>query len=70
MPWFDVVSGFAIVRAVVLKKGSSYGGLVVKSCAIPVWKLSFVLILGPWPHIGPVPGATLRCLWGPGSLPS
>ena len=52
------------------QKGCSYGGLVVKSCAIPVWKLSFVLILGPWPHIGPVPGATLRCLWGPGSLPS
>ena len=21
------------------------------------------------PHIGPVPGATLGCLWGPGSLP-
>ena len=51
------------------QKGSSYGGLVVKSCAIPVWKLSFVLILCPWPHIGPVPGATLGCLWGPGCLP-
>jgi hypothetical protein len=22
------------------------------------------------PHIGPVPGATLGCLWGPGSLPN
>ncbi len=44
-------------------------GLVVKSCAVPVWKLSFVLILGHWPHIGPVPGATLGCLWGPGGLP-
>ena len=43
---------------------------MVKSCAVPVWKLSFVLILGPWPHIGPVPGATLGCLWGPGGLPS
>ena len=44
-------------------------GLVVKSCAVPVWKLSFVLILGHWPHIGPVLGATLGCLWGPGGLP-
>ena len=44
-------------------------GLVVKSCAVPVWKLSFVLILGHWPHIGPVPGATLGCLWGLGGLP-
>ena len=26
--------------------------------------------LGHWPHIGPVPGATLGCLWGPGSLPN
>ena len=41
-----------------------------KSCAVPVWKLSFVLILGHWPHIGPVPGATLGCLWGPGGLPN
>ena len=45
-------------------------GLVVKSCAVPVWRLSFVLILGHWPHIGPVPGATLGCLWGPGGLPN
>ncbi len=44
-------------------------GLVAESCAVPVWKLSFVLILGHWPHIGPVPGATLGCLWGPGGLP-
>ena len=43
---------------------------MVKSCAVPVWKLSFFLILGPWPHIGPVPGTTLGCLWGPGGLPS
>ena len=39
---------------------------MVKSSAVPVWKLSFVLILGHWPHIGPVLGATLGCLWGPG----
>jgi hypothetical protein len=44
-------------------------GLVVKSCADPVWKLSFVSILGHWPHIGPIPGTTLGCLWGPGGLP-
>ena len=44
-------------------------GLAAKCCAAPVWKLSFVLILGHWPHIGPVPGATLGLLWGPGGLP-
>ena len=37
-------------------------GLVAKCCAAPVWKPPFVLILGHWPHIGPVPGATLGCL--------
>ena len=45
-------------------------GLVAKCCAVPVWRPSFVLILGHWPHIGPVPGATLGCLWGPGGLPT
>ena len=45
-------------------------GLVAKCCAIPVWRPSFVLFLGHWPHIGPVPGATLGCLWGPGGLPT
>ncbi len=44
-------------------------GLVAKCRAVPVWKLSFVLILGHWPHIGPVLGATLGCLRGPGGLP-
>ncbi len=43
-------------------------GLVVKSCAASVWKLSFVSLLGHWPQIGPVQ-ATLGCLWGPGGLP-
>ena len=28
-----------------------------------------MLILSHWPHIGPVPGATLGCLWEPGGLP-
>ncbi len=45
-------------------------GLVVKSCAVPVWRFSCVLILGHWPHIGPVRGTTLGCLWGPGGLPN
>ena len=44
-------------------------GLVGKSCAISVRRRSFVLILDHWPHIGPVPGATLGCLWGPGGFP-
>ena len=30
---------------------------------------SFVFILDHWLHIGPVPGATLGCLWGPRGLP-
>ncbi len=37
-------------------------GLAAKCCAVPVWKLSFVLILGHWPHIGAVPQKTLGCL--------
>ncbi len=45
-------------------------GLVVKSCAVPVWRFSFVLILGHWPHIGPVPGASLGGLRGPGGFPN
>ena len=48
---------------------SMTSGLMGKSCAISVRRPSFVLILGHWPHIGPVPGATLGCLWGPGGLP-
>ena len=44
-------------------------GLVGKSCAISVRRPSFVLILSHWPHIGPVPGPTLGCLWGPGGFP-
>ncbi len=43
-------------------------GLVAKCCAVPVWKSSFVLILGRWHHIGPVIGATLGCLGGPRGL--
>ena len=37
-------------------------GLVGKSCAISVRRLSFVLILGHWPHIGPVPAAAYSVL--------
>ena len=50
---------------------SRTSGLVGKSCAISVRRPSFVLILGHWPQIGPVLGATLgttqivslECLW-------
>ncbi len=48
---------------------SRTSGLAGKSCAISVRRPSFVLMLGHWPHIGPVPGATLGCLWGPGGFP-
>ena len=55
-----VWSGFRVCYRVggCAPKGSSYGGLVVTSCAVPVWKLSFVLILG---HLL---APSLERLWG------